>query len=505
MPDRRMTFAEADLASQRMAKRMLASGVGKGTRVGLFFTYGPEFVVTWLAATRIGALAMPLSTTCRPSELHRLLRLGDVDTLIAPFDLLGRDIPSYLESAISGLGELVRQPFFLAELPYLRSVWLVDRMGERQSTVPEWALSVDAAGETDVAISDDFLVALESEVLSADLAVVVYTSGSSGEPKGVVHTHGAVLRDTAAMARLQRETAENNGFEPRPFCAFPFFWVGGILCLAAAIQGGFPLLCLERFSPEQALDLIEREHGTSVLGWPTLVSAMRGHHSFARRNLETAPALVSAPADLALVDAVVPGIPFHRGMSETMGQHQLIEERAIDPDSGTEVDDMEEGELVVRGPGLMVGYYKKEHHEVFDANGWFHTGDRVFMRDGRASFVGRYTEMIKSQGANVAPREVELALEEFPEVLHAFVVGLPSHERGEEVAAVLVPSDGLVIETKEILQRARQVLSSYKVPTRVEVWPKEDVPWLPSNKPDKLAIRRALDTVPGDMGQVPTV
>jgi acyl-CoA synthetase (AMP-forming)/AMP-acid ligase II len=294
------------------------------------------------------------------------------------------------------------------------------------------------------------------------------------------------------MARLQREIAGRSGFEPRPFCAFPFFWVGGILCLAAAIQGGFPLLCLERFAPGPALDLIEQERGTSVLGWPTLISAMRDHHSFSHRNLESVPALVSAPADVALVGSVIPGIPFHRGMSETMGQHEQVEERAIDPESGIEVDDMEEGELVIRGPGLMVGYYKKERQEVFDANGWFHTGDRVFMHDGRASFVGRYAEMIKSQGANVSPREVELALEEFPEVLHAFVVGLPHAERGEEVAAVLVATDGLEIDPAAIDRRARQVLSSYKVPTRIEVWSKDDVPWLPSSKPDKRAIRLAL-------------
>src|SRR4029077_15832897 len=122
-----------------------------------------------------------------------------------------------------------------------------------------------------------------------------------------------------------------------------------------------------------------------------------------------------------------------------------------DPDTGDDVADMEEGELLVRGYGLMHGYYKKERHEVFDDDGWLHTGDRVFLADGRPWFVGRFTEMVKSQGANVAPREVELFLEEtFPEILYAFVVGMPHPERGEEVTAVLVASQGQTIDTAEV-------------------------------------------------------
>ncbi len=111
------------------------------------------------------------------------------------------------------------------------------------------------------------------------------------------------------------------------------------------------------------------------------------------------------------------------------------------------VPDDEEGELWVRGYGLMHGYYKKERSEVFDDDGWLHTGDRVFLHGGRPYFVGRYTEMVKSRGANVAPREVELFLEEhFDEVLYAFVLGMPHPELGEEVTAVLVAAQGCVID-----------------------------------------------------------
>ncbi len=158
---------------------------------------------------------------------------------------------------------------------------------------------------------------------------------------------------------------------------------------------------------------------------------------------------------------------------------------------------MEEGELWVRGPGVMHGYYKKEREEVFDANGWLHTGDRVFMHEGRPFFVGRFTEMVKSQGANVAPREVELFLETFPEVLYAFVLGMPHAERGEEVTAVLVAAKDNVIDPGDLQARAREEISSYKVPTRIEVWSEDAVPWLGSGKPDKLAIRTRLAVTDG--------
>ena len=191
-----------------------------------------------------------------------------------------------------------------------------------------------------------------------------------------------------------------------------------------------------------------------VTGWPTLMQSMRDHPSFADRKLPEIPGLTVGPADIALVGGPVPGIPFHRGMSETIGNFVGVGTAASTPTPGGQPD-MEEGELWVRGHGVLHGYYKKEREEVFDENGWLHTGDRVFMHEGRPYFVGRYTEMVKSQGANVAPREVELFLETFDEVLYAFVLGMPHPEREEEVTAVLVPALGHEIDIADIQTRPR--------------------------------------------------
>ena len=196
LQDRRLTFADAERASRLLAKRMLAAGIGKGTRVGLFYTYSVEWVVAWLAASRIGALVMPFSTIYAPGELRTVLRLGDVSVLILGPSLLGKDMALFLEEAVPDLREAASPDLFLPALPYLRSVWMTG------ATDRPWAWQVSLEDEVQGgAVTDELLAAVEAEVVPADLATVVYTSGSSALPKGVVHTHGSIVRTTAPFAR----------------------------------------------------------------------------------------------------------------------------------------------------------------------------------------------------------------------------------------------------------------------------------------------------------------
>lgn len=483
LPDRRLTFAEADRASRALAKRMLASGIGKGTRVGLFYTYSIEWVVAWLAGSRIGALVMPFSTIYAPGELRTVLRLGDVSTLVLGPSMLGKDMAGFLEEAIPGLADARDPDLFLPELPYLRSIWMTgdcDRSWARGES-----LDPDVG---DSRVSDEMLAAVEDQVVPADLATVVYTSGSSALPKGVMHTHSSIVRTTAPFGAMR--VTDN----PSILCGFPFFWIGGFLVLGGALASGLKVCCLERFEPEAALDMVEKERCGMVAAWPSLIQSMRTHPTFAGRDLGHCPMLVSGPSDVAVIDSPVPGIPGHRGMSETVGNWNGVERRVIDPATGEELPDRTEGELVIRGYGVTQGYYKKEREEVFDAAGWLHTGDRCFMVDGRPFFVGRFYEMIKTRGANVSPREVELVLEGFPDVAHALVFGLPHPDSEEEVTAVIVPAPGASPDAASIRSRARTELSSYKVPTRIVVLDDEsEVPWLGSGKPDKLALKSRLE------------
>jgi acyl-CoA synthetase (AMP-forming)/AMP-acid ligase II len=487
LPDARATFAEVDRASRDLAATMLARGIGKGTRVGLFFTYSIEWVVTWLAASRIGAVVMPFSTVYAPGELRTVLGLGDVAVLLCGPTLLGRDVGAYLEEVVPGLARCDHPELVVPELPYLRSIWMIG------TASPPWARSVPVDGDPDVRVADQLVDRVAGHVGPADLATVVYTSGSSALPKGVVHTHGSIVRTTAAFG----DTVVENGGSTL-LCAFPFFWIGGFLVLGGALHAGLTLCCLERFDPAAALDMVERERCTMVTAWPSLIQSMRTHPSLPGRDLGHCPILVSGPSDVALVGSPVPGIPAHRGMSETVGNWNGVERMIVDPETGRPVPDGEEGELVIRGYGVTQGYYGREREEVFDADGWLHTGDRCFIVDNRPYFVGRFYEMVKSRGANVSPREVELVLEGFSDIAHALVFGLPHPEMGEEVTAVIVPAPGADLDPQSIQARARAELSPYKVPTRIEILADESqVPWLASGKPDKRAVAARLSADPG--------
>ena len=493
--DERITYAQADERSAVLARRMLARGIGKGTRVGLLFTYGSEWLLCWLAASRIGAVVEPFSTFYTARELRTALRLGDVDVLIAPPTVLKTDVPQLLEDAFPALAESTGNRLWLTDAPYLRRVWLTGDSDRAWATCFRLDAPADA-GDAPV----DVLAAAEAEVSPADVAVVVYTSGTTALPKGVVHTHGTVMRQSSILGPAVRSWSD---LPPKYLGTMPFFWIGGILAVAGSLHEPVTLLCLPRLEPAAAMELIERERGTGVIGWPTFVQTIRAHPDYQQRDLSSAAMLVDGPADVSMRG--VPGErPTHRGMSETAGSFFSTDILVVDPATGQPVRRGEEGELLVRGPGAMTGYYKKEAWEVFDDDGWFHTGDVVSQLpdDPRIFFGGRNTELIKSAGANVSPKEVEAVLDEFDEVQHSFVVGLEDEQRGESVVAVVVPRDPASFDPSVVEAKARAALSAYKVPRRYVAARTEDIPLLATGKLDRRRLTAmvregSLPSLPG--------
>ena len=510
MPDRRMSYAEAEVASRRVGKQLLAAGVGKGTHIGFAFPYGTDWVVAWLAITRIGAIGMPFSTSYKPAELRKALRFGDVDTLVVPSTMFGHDHLAYVEDAVPGLAEAGPEPLRLPALPFLRHV-LVSGPSDRL-----WAkalpLDVRAGDGVDVPsvgvaddISDELFEAVEAEVTPSDLMMTIFTSGTTSEPKGVVHTHGNFLRHGANLARFAGLTSES-----RRLCAMPFFWIGGVgLTLNMALSVGSTVLCVEKFEPDAVLDLMEAEGATELAVWPQLGQRMQRYIVETGRDVSKIPAFAPPPT-------TDPGLRHNSlGMTETMGPHSAagpeadrvlpeemrgsfgllvpgVEHRIAGPETNATLDEGEVGEVCIRGYSVMNGLYKWERHDTFDDDGWYHTGDKGLIRDGYLYFLGRLSEMIKTSGSNVAPREVELLLESFPEVSLAVVVGLPDADRGEVVAAALVSAAGASVDSVELLRRAGEELSNYKVPRRVLVLAEGETPYLPNGKPDRLALWQLL-------------
>ncbi|KUI32424.1 AMP-dependent synthetase [Mycobacterium sp. IS-1742] len=481
-PTGRLTYRDAEQRSADIARRLLHQGIGKGVRVGLFFPNGVEWIVWWLAVSRIGALAVPLSTMYTPAELAKVVRLADVAMVVGPSEVLGTDVADRFEAAFPALSGQPAGRLALTQAPYLRTIVLTG------GTDRSWVSAHGVAPEAQV--PREVLAAVEDEVSPADLAVMVHTSGSTADPKGVLHTHGTVVRQTSGWPAAVRAVTKSEG-AVRILCAMPFFWIGGLLAATGALHEPVTVLVLPRLDAETALDLIERERATGLVGWPAFTQRLRDHPSFATRDLRSAPMLRDGPLDIAMVD-VPDGYPVHRTMSETAGGFAFTEMTIVD-DEGRPVDDGTVGELLVRGVGVMAGYNKRERAETFDADGWYHTGDRVYRRNGdpRLFYVGRTSELIKASGANVSPLEVEAVVEQFPDVAQCVVVGVDDPERGEQVCAAVVPArDG--IDVADLSARVRAELSSYKVPTRWAVVTADQLPVLASGKLNRRAVKEML-------------
>lgn len=474
--DRRVSFAEAERRSAALAAQLLDAGVGKGTRIGILLPTGVDWAVVWLACGRIGALTMLFPATYRPVELRRALRISDAALLIASPTMLGKDHEDFLEEAIPGLGGSAAGALRDPAVPYLRGVWMVGR------STKSWAVPVDMVTPP-APEAAALLKAVEDEVSPADPLLVIYTSGSSADPKAVVHTHGATIRKVQEELGMALAASAPG----RAFCAMPFFWVGGPQELLGALHSGAAIVTQDRYEIGRTLDLLERERCTIIMGWPALLEQLTAHPDFVARNLtglevrRTGANVISSRGD-----------PPNLGMTETFGKHQnreWFDYKIVDHETGAELDDGEEGEFCVRGFGLMAGFYKKEREETFDQDGYYHTGDRGYIEDGTIFFTGRYSEMIKSAGANVAPLEVEQALQALPEVELAFVMGVPDPDRGETVAAVVVPAPESTLDVDTLSERLRAALSAYKVPRRWLVVDEAKVPRLSSGKPDKRSMR----------------
>ena len=499
-PTRRITFGATELQSRRLAQHLLRSGIGKGSRVGILFPQGPDFVVAFLAITRIGAIAVPLSTFLKAPELRQAVRHADIGTLIAPRTLLGRDTEEMFESVWPELGSAGDSDLVLADAPYLRQIWLCG------GVAPRWAVGLPQVAELggEPAIADKLLVALEAQVVPSDLMVFVYTSGATAEPKAVMHTHGGQIRHAWALAQIY-----GLDHDARTFTNMPFFWVGGLTVVVLShLHVGGAVITVERMDNTEMLDLIEATRPVRVLGW-TLYERLSADPSFAHRDL--------AGIEFPIPDLLAAGLRHNSlGMSETGGPHTGVvvatnkvdlaeplrgsfgppvtgmHHKIVDPETGEEVADGVEGEICVRGDSLMDGLYKKERRDTFDADGWYHTGDKGAFRDGLLFFTGRLTEMIKTGGANVAPREVELAVESLPGVKAAFVVGIPDPERGELVSCLVCPEPGQQLDAPSITAALGDQLATYKIPRKIVVVPYDDAPWLPSGKVSKPRIVELL-------------
>ena len=507
--DRRMTYAEAEAESARLARGLVASGVGKGTHVGLLMPNGPDWAVAWLAASRIGAVVVPINTFYQTRELGWVMRHADLHTLLTSARFLSHDYLARLEEAFPELagqsGEL-RVP----SLPFLRQV----RVWDAAETLPSWAADgPDGLAALAEDVDDGMLRAVEDCVAPSDPAVIIYSSGSTADPKGAVHGHGTIIRHSHNLNAFRDQGPDDKVYSP-----MPFFWVGGfVFALLGAMHEGACLLCEEFFEPGATLDYLERERATVVAGWPHYAKAMVEHPSFKDRDLSSIRAgnlYPVLPKELQPKDVELRSNSL--GMTETCGPHTMdrmdvdmpeklrgsfgravpgVEHKVVDPETGETLPPGEFGEICVRGYSLMQGLYKVDREDTFDADGFYRTGDGGFFNpEGVLFFSGRLGDLIKTGGANVSPREVEVVLESAPGVKEAYVVGLPDPDRGQNVAAAVVPKGGAALDAEDLRAFVKSQLSAYKVPRQIAFFAHDDLPFTDSGKIDK---RRLVGLVEG--------
>ncbi|HKE10983.1 MAG TPA: long-chain fatty acid--CoA ligase, partial [Myxococcota bacterium] len=404
--EKRLTYEEAERDSAILARGLLATGVGKGTRVGIWMPNGPDWILAWLAAARVGAVVIPINTFFRARELRFVLQHSDVDTLLCVGEFIKQDRLATLEEAAPELIGHESERLFLTTLPYLRAVRVWGSVSRRWASDGPAALI--SASKTEPGASEALLRAAEQAVSPADAMIVIYSSGSTADPKGAVHTHGAVIRHAHILNGYRDLHAGDRIYSP-----MPFFWVGGfVFTLVSAMLSGATLICEETFEPGRTLDLLERERVTLVAGWPHYGKAMREHPSFGARDLSS---IRGGNLYDVLPGQTRPTDPELRsnslGMTETCGPHTIdrmdydlpeklrgsfgqtvpgLEHRIVDPETGAVLPPGTSGEICVRGYSVMQALYKVEREDAFDRDGFYHTGDAGFFNaEGVLFFQGR--------------------------------------------------------------------------------------------------------------------
>ena len=504
-----LSYADADRRSQEVAAGLLAAGVGKGTHVGILMPNSPDWVVAFYAIARIGAVAVPINTFVQPRELAWMLNHADVAVLLCHPRLLTNDYPERLEAALHGLADLKADtPLVLEAAPYLRRIFVWGDCDRAWSSGNEQQLI--ALGRD---LPSGLLHAVEECVTPADPVVIVYTSGSTAEPKGIVHSHGTIVRHSYNLT-FSYITLPDDVL----FTSMPFFWIGGLMTgLLAVVHHGAVVVTQPAFDAAEALELMERHRATITQGWPQQGKTLAADPSFPSRDL-------SSIKRTSLPDSVPPErrapeiSTVALGMTETCACHtnydpyvalpeskrgtfgpsiEGLEHKIIDPTTGEPVAPGVEGEILVRGYSLMVSRYKVERADVFDADGWLHTGDAGRIDDdGWIFFTGRLGDMIKTTGGtNVTPAEVEAALAAAPGVMEAYVTGVPDPEgtaATQIVAAALVPKPGETLDPEAVKASLKGNLSAFKIPKHIWVCEKAELPFTDTGKLKKADLARIL-------------
>ncbi len=477
--DRRFSFAELNGRSNQVANAMRESGVSLGDRVGLLLMNGVEFVESFFAAGKIGAVNVPLNWRLVADELEFILHDAGVTVLI-----FGSD---FAEVA--------------AEL----------RSRGDKTAITTW---IQVGGETTegVADYDDWMGSASADEPAAagtgsDLVFIMYTSGTTGLPKGVMHSH-----DTVMWAILTGTSTTDFVPGDRYLNSLPLFHVGALQPTLSCVYAGCSIVMLKAFDPTLSWELIRDEKITITLMVPVMLQFMLLTRDAEQHDASTLRWCMSgaAPVAKSLIEQYNElGIEIHQvyGLTETCGPACLISsadaitragstgkaffftEVRVVRDDGTDCDPDESGEVLVKGPHIMLGYWNREEATADTlVDGWLHTGDVATMdAEGYVTIVDRVKDMLISGGENVYPAEIESVLLSHEKIADAGVIGIPSAKWGESPLAAIVPKDES-LTAEEVIEFCKGKLAPFKAVKAVEF-----VTELPRNPSGKILKRELRD------------
>lgn len=463
-----LTFAALDAAATRWAARLAAAGCGAGSRIALWAANQPAWLAAAFGTWRAGATLVPLSTFVAERELADILQHADVDALIVQSRMGQRDFAAMVEALPAGVR-------------------------------PRCVLSLAADGDAEPGAAG------EAPRDGEAIACILYTSGTTGQPKGVMLSHRAILATVPP-------TAARGGLAPGDavLSTLPLFWVAGLVIRALpTLASGSALVLLETFTPAAALTLLRAHRPSALHLRPPQVGQLLAHPEFD-------PALL-APVRrgggrvdwfAGLLDPDHTRLITGYGMTETAGYVTALDwrdsaaERAtgigaplpgvalrIVASDGRRCAAGEVGEVRVRCPGLFSGYFRQEPGTGLDEDGYFRTGDLGSLEgDGTFRFSGRSKDLLRVKGVNVSPAEVETVLSAHPAVEAAHVVGLPPDGLEQDVVALVVVRGGEPLPEAALRAHAMANLSVYKRPAHYVPIRREDVPLGGTSKPQRAAL-----------------
>lgn len=517
-----LTYSDVAEQSRRVALGLTELGVRRGDRVGMLMANYPEFVIVKFAIARVGAIAVPFNYLYRRDELAFVLTDSGCRVLVTMTGFGTLDYQRMLDAIVPGWdgSGFADRPLSADAVPSLRHVVL----HQADRTPRRGVLSVSDLAHR---VCRGHQVQPFPELSPTSPADMLYTSGTTGSPKGVLTSHDGVLR-TAYASALTRAFEEGRRILFSLPCYHMFGYVEGLLSVMFA---GGAVILQPTFSAEAYFRGIERHRATDVLCVPTMAVAMAESPLRTQYDLSSLTAILcgSAPAPIWLwqcierdfgVNEIVTGY----GMTEcggamtltlpedpltlsveTVGRPKLAGAagvpdadalatyKTVDP-NGRDLPNDAEGELISTGPATMIGYWNRPAETARTlCDGWLQSGDIGRVRaDGYLQVTGRSKELYKSGGELVMPKEIEDLLARHDHISQVYAIGLTDDRWGEIGCVVIVPAPGAAITEEEVLAICRTGLARFKVPKRVVFCRAEDLPTTPTGKVQKFRLIDAL-------------